>query len=199
MKSLAQILVYDVRDFTTLSPQVKFLLSIQLIILFILSILVGVLFSPKFKAQVQQQNVIQPSLVEEQTATLSFEPKDIILKSGEEKSVSILLSGKPASAVDIVLSYDPTLLQITNMTNGDVFDQEIINKQSRGKIQFSAARSATTAQQKEGIVATMKITALKKTGSTATSISFIKDETIVAESGINILGLMNEAVVRIFD
>lgn len=39
----------DVSDFAHLNPHVQFILLFQLIVLFILSILIGILFSPHFK------------------------------------------------------------------------------------------------------------------------------------------------------
>ncbi|KXK11209.1 MAG: hypothetical protein UZ22_OP11002000413 [Microgenomates bacterium OLB23] len=55
MDTIATVVRKDVKEFLTLSPQVKFLLTIQLIILFILSILIGIIFSPKFKHNVMRQ------------------------------------------------------------------------------------------------------------------------------------------------
>ncbi|OGK38806.1 hypothetical protein A3F34_01455 [Candidatus Roizmanbacteria bacterium RIFCSPHIGHO2_12_FULL_44_10] len=198
MKNPAQALSYDLRDFTTLTPQIKFLLGIQLAILFILSILVGVMFSPKFKTQVQKQDSLEASLpLRTKTTDLSLSPEEMVMKLGETKTVALAMSGKPASAVDIILEYDPSLLQITNVQKGAAFDQEILNRLSSGKLQFSAARSTANDSAQNGVVFTFSLKTLRKADGTV--IDFLKDETIAAESGINILGETNRTVIRIFD
>src|SRR3989344_1256954 len=89
----------DVKDFVTLSPQIKFLLVVQFIILFILSILIGVVFSPKFKKSVVTQNgvtVQQPTPVP--GAKLGLLPQDKFMKVGEEIPFYVTMSGQTAYA-----------------------------------------------------------------------------------------------------
>jgi hypothetical protein len=56
MQSFAQTIQKDVHAFTDLRPEIKFVLVFQLLILFTLSILVGILFSPHFKPQLRNQS-----------------------------------------------------------------------------------------------------------------------------------------------
>ncbi len=203
MKNFLISLQKDIFEFKTLSPQVKFLLAIQVVILFIFSILVGVLFSPQFNKKVQQNPNGNPNsaIADRNSTQLSIEPKDEIVKVGESRLMSVHLKGSSVTAVDIVLNYDPAMLEVSDVTNGTAFGRVIINKVEKGKIYFSAAQDVTNAQKvnknDDGAVFGFKVTALKKTETA--KIEFSLDETITAENGENKLGITQSASIHVFD
>lgn len=198
MDTVATTVRKDVRDFFTLSPQVKFLLAIQLIILFILSILIGVIFSPKFKRNVLHEAAPGAALEKTDGVRLSLLPQSKFMKPNEEITFFVTMSGAPAYAVDTVLTYDPTYIAVSTVENGDVFDRVILNEQKPGTITFSAAYDpGKNTFKKEGIVLKFKARALKKTQETV--IQFDKDRTIAAQDGKNILQVTEPATLHIFD
>lgn len=200
MDTLAVTVRKDLKDFFTLSPQVKFLLTIQLIILFILSILIGVMFSPKFKQNVLHQTIPNATLKNTQDTgvRLVLLPQDKFIKLGDEITFYVTMSGDPAYAVDTVIQYDPTVLLVRSVENGDVFDRIILNQLESGLITFSAAyEPGKNTFKKEGIVLTFKAKALKK--SQETIIHFDLDRTIAAQDGKNILHTAEPAILHIFD
>lgn len=203
MKNFVDSLQKDIVDFKSLSPQIKFLLAIQVIILFILSILVGVLFSPQFNNQVKRNpNTDLTSALNDKSATqLSIIPQDEIMKVGEERIMSVQMSGAPVTAADIVITYDPTLLEVSNVSNGEIFGREIINNIEAGKITFSAAKNVDdNSQDKDastGAIFGFAVKALKKVETTR--LEFSLDETITAEDGRNTLGVTQSAEIHVFD
>jgi hypothetical protein len=205
MKNFMYSLQKDISEFKTLSPQVKFLLAIQVIILLIFSILVGVLFSPQFNKNVQQNPKGSPNAVADKSSTqLSIQPKDEIMKVGEERLMSVHIKGTTVTAADIVLTYDPTAIEVSEVTNGNLFGRQIINKIDAGKVYFSAAKDIASAgaskqntdEAKDAIFG-FKIKALKKIETTR--IEFSLDETITAENGENKLGITQSAEIHVFD
>lgn len=200
MDTIATIVRKDVKDLFTLSPQVKFLLTIQLIILFILSILIGVMFSPKFKSNVLRQQV--PGATNDTTNTksvrLSLLPQSKFLKPGEELTFYVTMSGDPAYAVDTHITFDPEYVTVSDVQNGDMFDRVVLNKVESGKLIFSAAYDpGKTTFKQEGIVLTFKARALKKTQETF--LLFDTNNTIAAQDGKNILQSAEPASLHIFD
>lgn len=189
----------DAKDFVMLSPQVKFLLVVQFIILFILSILIGIIFSPKFKKNVtQKNNIVLENAEKAAQVKLALVPQSKFMKPGEEIPFFVTMSGTPAYAVDIVLNYDPQYLQISAVENGDIYDRVIVNKGTKGMMTFSAAYdSGKSTFKKEGIVLKFKTKALKKTQETI--IHFDRDLTIAAQEGENILKTAEPAQIHIFD
>ncbi len=197
MDSFVTTVRKDVKDFATLSPQVRFLLAIQLIILFILSILIGVIFSPKFKKSVtHQNNIVLEKPIE--GVTLTILPQDEFMKIGEETPFFVTMSGAAPYAMDVVVTYDPALLQVSQVENGDIFDRVILNTVKPGAVTFSAAYNpGKNTFKKEGTVLKFKAKALKKTEQTL--IYFDQKQTIAAQEGKNILNTLEPAQVHIFD
>lgn len=192
----------DMKDFITLSPQVKFLLVVQFIILFILSILIGVIFSPKFKKSVVMQNGLQNAAVQKPTMVqgvkLALLPQGKFMRVDEEIPFYVTMSGPAAYATDIVLKYDPQYIRISAVENGDLYDRVIVNKQTAGTVTFSAAYDpGKDTFKKEGTVLKFKIKALKKTQETI--IHFDENATIAAQEGKNLLETAEPATLHIFD
>lgn len=200
MDTLAVTVRKDFKDFFTLSPQVKFLLAVQLIILFILSILIGIIFSPKFKQNVLHQTIPNTTTknVKDSGVRLILLPQDKFVKLGDELTFYVTMSGDPAYAIDTVIEYDPSVLLVSSVENGDVFDRVILNKHESGSITFSAAYDpGKNTFKKEGILLTFKAKALKK--SQETILHFDVDRTIAAQDGKNILQTAEPATLHIFD
>lgn len=195
MNSFAAVVRKDVQDFSTLNAPIKFLLAVEFIILLILSILIGVMFSPKFKQNVVHQGTEQNT----SQVTFSIVPEVTFMKPGDESSLLVVLNnGANVSAADIVLSYDPQYIQITEVVNGDFFDREIINTNIPEGMMFSAALNpGSQSTKKEGTVTVFKIKALQK--AQETTISFDPNLTIAASNGKNILGATKNGTVHIFD
>jgi len=200
MKNFFDSLRRDIVDFKTLTPQVKFLIVIQVIILFILAILVGVLFSPQFNNQVKQ-NPNSERTGSTNSTQLSIKPQDEIMKIGEERVISVHMTGTPVTAADMVLTFDPQVLEVSAVTNGDMFAKEIYNKVEDGKMYFSVAQNVDGAGVKpkrtSDLVFNFTIKALKKIETT--KIEFSLDETITAEDGKNTLGVAQPAEIHVFD
>ncbi|OGK29394.1 hypothetical protein A3D06_00295 [Candidatus Roizmanbacteria bacterium RIFCSPHIGHO2_02_FULL_40_9] len=187
---------HDVQDFKNLNSRSRNIFIVQILVLMTVSIIVGMLLSPKFKTT---QNQNQVALQNNPKGTiLEISPRDHIMKVGEEIDLEINLKGDRPTAMDIALSYDPTAINVESVLNGEVFDREIINKIEKGKIMFSAAQSPGENKGKNSSrIVTVKIKALKKIQET--KISFIENQTIAAKSGENILSKAQEAIIHIFD
>ena len=205
MKNFVDSLQKDIVDFKSLSPQIKFLLVFQVVILFTLSILVGVLFSPQFNNQVRKNpnTDLSAAIQDKHVTQLSIAPEDVIMKVGEERIMSVHITGAPVTAVDVVLTYDPAVLEINNVSNGDVFGREIVNKVESGRIYFSAAKNVenkgSVSKDKalaDGVLG-FAVKALKKVETAR--IEFKLDETITAEDGKNLLGVTQPANIHVFD
>lgn len=201
MKNFFDSLRRDIVDFKTLTPQVKFLIVIQVIILFILAILVGVLFSPQFNNQVKQ-NPNSERTGSTNSTQLSIKPQDEIMKIGEERVISVHMTGTPVTAADMVLTFDPQILEVSAVTNGDMFAKEIYNKVENGIMYFSVAQNADDGAGRKptassDMVFSFTIKALKKVETT--KIEFSLDETITAEDGKNTLGVAQPAEIHVFD
>lgn len=117
MSSLTETIRIDIRDFTELSPQVQFLLVFQLIVLFILSILVGVMFSPRFKNAVQE-NETGSLLTTIPTESVRFNSLALIPQSeemnvDETQRVDVIYNGESVDTLHMKIAYDPQVMQIS--------------------------------------------------------------------------------------
>lgn len=202
MQSIVQTIRLDLKDFIKLSPQVKFLLIFQLIILFILSLLIGIIFSPKFKTNVENQAglpVIEES-VEDVQNSLSIVPETQTMLVGSTQTVQITYTGDPATAVDTVIHYIPSVFTVSNMQSGEAYDTILRRKIIDDHIYFSGAQSpfqegADEINLSDYTVMTFDVTAERPTESAR--ISFSEEDTVVASSGKNILGQANDVTIRV--
>ena len=167
----------------------KILLSVILFLMFVLGILVGgSLFGgsgiklPSFPNQTRQTAIPNPRAA----ASLGLEATTTTLQVGKSTQVKVVLTKASADALDVVLTYDPTLLSVSNVVKGTNYPSYPLVRSDRGKLTVSAAVTPDKATPPPPpiTVATFTATALKK--GTA-SLTFDKTDTIVAVGGDNIL------------
>lgn len=206
MNAIVDTVRIDYKDFIKLSPQVKFLLVIQLSILFILSILIGIILSPKFKNQVSKQAVIpvtdqiQPTLTDtEPKNILAIVPEKLQMGINESQTVQVIYQGDPTSAVDLALNIDSSVFNVSDIIENDRFDTLLRREVIDNKLYFSAARSPYADNEitdDDSIhIMTFTITALRPAQSTR--ISFDRSNTIVAASGKDILQGVESIIISI--
>lgn len=177
-----------------LDSQKKAMIAAFLFVLFIMSMMFGAYLS---RGKIQQDTVFQsiPSPTEKQSTILAFSPATLNLKVGEKQTVAIILSGQTVQAADIVLSFDPTIISISQIQNGSVFERVIRKTSASGQVVYSGSvKPAQGALQTEGTVMTFTATA-KKTGTS--TISFDAKKTITALNGVNTVGTITSMTVEI--
>lgn len=200
--SLVNRIRQDMSEFSSLAPQIKFLLGFQLSILFVISVLIGLLFSPSFRERTGQKLIKtqkhNPTVLSQTDTALYIKPADTVLKIGEEAVFTVVLDGSPVTAADIVLNFDPEYLEVVGVDQGEIFDTIIVNENNAGTISYSATYSPNTGEtQQTGKVFSFRARALKRTE--GTQLEFVKKSTITARGGKNTLKDTNSATVRIFD
>lgn len=190
----------DLLNFKTLSPQVKFLLLFQLVVLFGVSLLLGFIFSPERGANI----VVKPRLKEPVQASLlsgtnlAINPDEKVLKLGEKQIFSLELSGQSVVAADIVLKYDPNVIAISELTPGIVFDKIMVSDVKNGQVYYSAHFSPENqSTNHQGVIFTFTTKALKK--SSETKIMIDRQQTFTSKSGDNTLKTTQDAIIRIYD
>lgn len=194
------ILKKDLLDFYKLPQAQKNKVYLFLAILFILSIVIGRAFSG-FRFSPSNQPTITPTAVVTDTekitqTVLSLSPAEKTLKVGQTETVKVLLSRRPVTAVDVVLTYDPMVLELSNIQNGDVFERVIQRKSKSGKLIFSAAVSPENAVNiKEGAVFSFAVKPKKETK--LTTISFDAADTVTALQGENTLGVTESGKYKV--
>lgn len=204
MQSIVRTIHLDIKDFVHLSPQVKFLLVFQLIILFILSILIGVIFSPKFRTSIENQagTPVVENPIEEKQNKLILQLDSTIMKVGDTQTVRVRYTGDPSDGVDTVITYIPSVFSVSNISASDVYDTILRRRIDTEKIYFSGARSPFSENQDEVepdtsdyTVFTFDITALRTTDSA--QLDFDPDQTIVAAKGKNILDTTEFVTIQV--
>lgn len=188
----------DLSELQTMHGHKKALLLVVFVVLFILSMTFGRKLTQKSQVKTQPNAISPTAMVEntqEQTAdessttqktSLSITPKTSTLKAQESAELSVFLTGVPSSAIDIVLSYDPELISISDITKGPLFDRVLLNKVDEGKMYFSGVINPDKLSEiGEGAVVSFKVTGLAQGNAT---ISFVQEETVTALNGQNTLG-----------
>ncbi len=192
MHSIVRLLRLDIQNITSLSPQVRFLLVFQIIVLFLLSILVGIIFSPRFKNNVQMRsgaslNTVPTSVpVQKNILKLQADQKSMI--RGNSQLVTVIYTGDRTEAIDTVIQYDPTVIRIDKIKNLGVFDTVLQSKVDAQRVLFSAGMSLDALEQGDfapGPIYSFTVTALKPVE--RTPLSFIEPENFVWHSGKNIV------------
>ncbi len=180
----------DLKNIGKLPPEKKLAIVFILIILFIVSYSVS-------KSLSNRNLVTQgPGTADESgTASAQMQPRTGLtispvsknLSIGKQEKLEVVLSKLPVTAVDIVLTFDPTLVDVTNVQNGPLFQRVLQNKVDNGKIIFSAAVTPQNATNtKEGTVFTFMVKAKKE--APAALIGFDPRATVAALNGENMLG-----------
>lgn len=113
-------------------------------------------------------------------ALLSFSPAQKTVKIGEEFDVELTLDtkGVETSGTDVIINFDPTLVQILNVRPGLLYQEYPVNEidSTAGKIGFSAVAIPPKAFSGKGTLAYLKLKGLKA-GTAALTIEFTRGET----------------------
>lgn len=190
----------DLNQLKTLPTQKKTVILLLIGFLFIASVVVGSLMSRNKSSDTTSMkkdstNTGTGAQVAPST-TLTLSPAETTLKVGQSTTMTIDLASVPVAATDIVLSFDPEVLTISDVKNGDVFARVIRNKVEEGKLVFSASVDPNNAENlKLGKVVTFKVTAKKVAESSL--LQFVQGDTITALNGENTLGVSNGAIVKV--
>lgn len=202
MQSIVRLLRIDIQDVFTLSPQVRFLLAFQLIVLFLLSILIGIIFSPRFKGTVQMRSGAAletvPTSTPEAKNILKIQAEQNSMIRGTSQTITILYTGEPAEAVDTTIEYDPTVIRIGKIKNLGVFDTVLQTKVDPQRVLFSAGMSLDALEKGKttlGPIYSFTVTALKPIEKT--TISFVQPETYVWHSSKNIVSEFEDVRLEI--
>lgn len=105
-----------------------------------------------------------------QTLNLDISPNPVAARVNNASTVEVIINtDKPLLVADLILDYDPAVLQVQKVETGDLFIevQEFINKidNAKGQILFtSGSRSGSKTGQ--STIATVAFTALKPVNST---------------------------------
>lgn len=206
---MTKTIIADLKQFKKLPHQKQMLIVFLIVLLFGASIVVGAFLS---RGSVQLPSAITDSIGQgdveeverEPSTTLSIDPDSHTMAVGEEVELDVVLSEIPVVSADVVLTYDPQVLEITNLTNGVVFpkqikdsDEEEIDSEE-GRVNYHGTVPATrdaADNTSEGVVFT--ITAKALTEAEAATIGFDLDRTKTALGGNNTLGLTVGSIVSI--
>lgn len=104
---------------------------------------------------------LRPSKAEE-GAILSLDPSQKVVTVGEEFEVSLNLNtgGVETSGADVIISYDPDILEVVQIRPGILFQKYPVSEAKDGKIGFSAAAVPPQAFSGKGTLAYLKFKAL---------------------------------------
>lgn len=188
----------DLNQLKTLPTQKKTVILLLIGFLFIASVVVGSLMSRGKTNDAASMKKDQTSTGAQTTpsTTLTLSPAETTLRVGQSTTMTIDLASVPVAATDIVLSFDPEILSVSDVKNGDVFARVIRNKVEDGKLVFSASVDPNNAENlKAGKVLTFKVTAKKASDSAL--LQFVQGDTITALNGENTLGVTNGAIVKV--
>ena len=96
-------------------------------------------------------------------AVLSLDPSQKVVSAGEEFEVSLSLdtNGVKTSGVDVIISYNPDVLEVVEVRPGILFQKYPVNEAAEGKIGFSAAAVPPRAFSGQGTLAYLKFKALR--------------------------------------
>ena len=128
------------------------------------------------------KNVPQPTTTIQAAtgALLSFSPAQKVIKVGEEFDVELLLDtkGVQTSGTDVIVSYDPAVVEVLDVRPGLLYQKYPLNEVdfASGKIGFSAVTEPPKTFSGKGVLAYLKLKALKA-GAATLEIEFTKDVT----------------------
>lgn len=184
----------DVDDIARLHPNRKFLLISLFVLLFIISFVVGGFIlkkSPPQNPSTSPENSLsqQTPVTAAPSTTLKLIPDTSSAAVGQPQKVSVMLEGIPASAVDIVLLYDPNLADIDNLENGTVLSRVIRSEIEDGKITYSASlNTENQSQPQAGQLFSFEVTPKAAAKNEDIILRFDPIESLTAVNGKNTLG-----------
>ena len=113
-------------------------------------------------------------------ALLAFSPAQKMVKVGEEFEVELILDtkGVGTSGTDVIIDYDPALIEVRNVRPGLLYQKYPLNEvdAAGGKIGFSGVATPPKAFSGKGTLAYLKLKALEA-GTATLTIEFTKGET----------------------
>ncbi|KXK11201.1 MAG: hypothetical protein UZ22_OP11002000405 [Microgenomates bacterium OLB23] len=176
---------------TTPQPNKNIALIGIVFFIFAVSLIMGLLFA--------QKNGTSTKTAEKQslegTTKLSLKPQAMQLKKGESTQVTVELSGSPSQAADIVVTFNPKLVKVSEVANGTVFSDILRSEVQDNQIVVSSAVDPNNPTNlKEGVLFSFTVTALASGDAT---LDFNKDLTITAHSGTNTLGTAEPVTLSI--
>lgn len=180
----------DVKHLQKLDSHTKVSIFFFILSLFLASMVIGSSLVKTSASGTQPTPTIQTP-----HANLSLSGTSTSMKIGENSSVTVTLNNTPVSAADIVLTYDPAILTVSNIKLGSVFTKLAKKVVSNGKIMVSASVGPKKSKDlKTGVVFSFRISAK---GVGTTTIGFDRTSTITAIDGQNILGETTDAVFTV--
>ena len=206
---MIKTLIGDLKQFKKLSHQKQMLIVFLIVLLFGTSIVVGSFLSrgnvqlPSAITDITGQGVVE-EVEREPSTTLSITPDSHTMTVGETVDLEVVLSDITVVSADVVLTYDPEVFEITNLTNGTVFpkqikdsdEEEIDNEEGRVNYHGTVAATKDAADNtSEGTVFTITAKALSETE--AATIGFDLDRTKTALGGNNTLGLTVGSIISV--
>jgi hypothetical protein len=190
----------DMQDFHALHPNNKLAVLGIILVAFIVAFVVGSYIN-KNKGMFNKNNPVpteqtQPSGTDTTTRTvLTMTPSVETMKVGESATISVDLTSNPVQASDVVITFDPKMFRASDIVNGNVYEDLLINKIQTGRVTVSAAVSPNApTTMKTGQMFSFKVTALQ-----AGTGTFIFDPklTITAKNGVNTLGSVQPVTITV--
>jgi len=192
----------DIAQIQGMHSHKKAMLVVGLLVLFVLSMTFGrKMFQKSTNNAIPTPSVASPVETADQgtlagKTTLSITPNTGTLAVGESTSFSVLLTGIPVSAIDLVVAFDPSVVSISNIVKGPLFDRILRSKVENGKIYFSGVINPDKlAQISEGEVVSFTATGIAS-GSNS-PITLVQEDIQTALNGQNTLGSLVNAAVTV--
>lgn len=189
----------DVEQFHALESHRKVAVAGIIIVVFLVSLGVGIAISRgnRFTQFVPGQ----PSTQKQQktnpqgSTALAIKTSSQKVQVGDTFTASVMISDTPVQVADVIITYDPKLVKVTQVQNGTVFDNLLQNSIEDGSVTVSGAVDPSEPQSlKDGEVFSLTLTALAP-GQAA--LSFDSDRTITAKDGSNTLSNATGTTVSI--
>lgn len=190
-----------IKDIHHLGRKEKIIICIILAVCFGIGF-IGASYLGKSNSQPLQNNNNLPLFTPSpKQAELSLYTSNLEKKVGEPFDIQLNLSSSDVGveAADFIIHYDPTYIQINDISLGNYFQNYPIKRIASDYIKISAVASFIANKivipKGEGTIATIHATPLISTNKT--TIYFDQDKTVIASAGRNILGQTNSLTISI--
>lgn len=186
-----------IKDLHHLGLKEKFVICIILTVCFGIGFM-GASYIGKANPRTNTLPSITPS---PKPAELRLTTSNLHTKVGEPFDIQLNLSSYDVGveAADFIIRYDPTYIQINDISLGNYFQNYPIKRIASNYIKISAVASFIANKivipKGEGTIATIHATPSQSTEKTTIFIDH--DKTVVASAGRNILGLTNLLTISI--
>ncbi|KXK11199.1 MAG: hypothetical protein UZ22_OP11002000403 [Microgenomates bacterium OLB23] len=182
----------DIQEFHTLHPQKKLKVLAIIAAIFIASVAGGLYFSTKSNTP---STTTKDSEAPKGTSQLIMQPETLSITKGQTIKVSVMVKDTGSQATDIAIGYDPKLVEVSNIVNGDVFPDMLRSEIVNNQIIVSAAVDPNNPNDiKTGTVFSFMLKGLTTGEATLT---FDKDITIAATNGVNTLGSAEPVTITV--